>query len=159
MIIHTSIPADDPERVARVIAEIWRGEYFPFLFPRTFLVMAGDDRGSTIDVAPRGKEIIPEETSMAFRINESPSPYSEVHLNIATPLNVEEALAIAKREGWTARVCDRGGVFNVIEFWLENKFMLELMTEAESERYRSSVTPARVRAMTGRGPSPGPKGG
>ncbi len=61
MLIHASIPADDPERVARVIAEVWRGEYFPFLFPQTFLVMAGDERGSTIDVAPRGKEIVPEE--------------------------------------------------------------------------------------------------
>jgi len=26
MTIHASIPADDPERVARVIAELWRGE-------------------------------------------------------------------------------------------------------------------------------------
>jgi hypothetical protein len=159
MIIHASIPADDPERVARVIAEVWRGEYFPFLFPQTFLVMAGDDRGSTIDVARRGKEIFPAETSMSFRINASPSPHSEVHLNIATPLSVDEALAIAKREGWTARVCDRGGVFNVIEFWLENKFMLELMTEAESKRYRGSMTPANVRAMIARRPSPGPEAG
>jgi hypothetical protein len=73
---------------------------------------------------------------MPFRINASPSPHTGVHLNIATPLSVDEALAIAEREGWTARVCDRGGVVNVIEFWLENKFMLELMTEAESKRYR-----------------------
>jgi hypothetical protein len=29
MIIHAYIPADDPERVARVIAEVWLGEYFP----------------------------------------------------------------------------------------------------------------------------------
>ena len=27
MIIHASIPADDPERVARIIAELWRGTY------------------------------------------------------------------------------------------------------------------------------------
>ncbi len=59
MIIHASIPADDPERVARVIAEVWRGEHFPFLFPQTFIVMAGDDRGNMIEVAPRGKEICP----------------------------------------------------------------------------------------------------
>ncbi len=96
---------------------------------------------------------------MSFRLNASPSPHSEAHLNIATPLSVDEALAIAKREGWTARVCDRGGVFKVIEFWLENTFMLELMTEAESKRYRGVMTPANVRAMIARGPSPGPKAG
>ncbi len=58
-----------------------------------------------------------------------------MHLNVATPLSADEALAIAEREGWTARVCDRGGKFNVIEFWLENKFMLELMTTDEFKRY------------------------
>jgi hypothetical protein len=128
-------------------------------FREPYLVMAGDDRGSTNDVAPRGKEVIPAETSMSFRNSASPSPHSEVHLSIATPLTVDEALAIAKREGWTARVCDRGGVFNVIEFWLENKFMLELMTEAELKRYTGFMTPANVRAMIASGPSPGPKAG
>jgi hypothetical protein len=82
-----------------------------------------------------------------------------VHLNIATPLSMDEALAIAKREGWTARVCDRGPVYKVIEFWLENKFMLELMTEAESKRYRGFMTVANVRAMIARGPSPRPDAG
>lgn len=146
MIIHASIPADDPERVARVIAELWRGESFPFL-AGTFIAMAGDDRGSTIEVTKRGNEIVPAETMMAFQVNSSPSAHTEVHLNVLTPLSVEEALAIAKREGWTARVCDRGGAFKVLEFWLENKFMLELMTEAETKRYRSIMIPAKIRAM------------
>jgi hypothetical protein len=146
VIIHASIPADDPERVARVIAELWRGESFPF-FAGTFIAMAGDDRGSQIEVAKRGKEIVPAETEMAFQVNNSPSAHTEVHLNVQTPLSVDEALAIAKREGWTARVCDRGGSFKVVEFWLENKFMLELMTEAETKRYRSIMIPGKFRAM------------
>ncbi len=58
-----------------MIAQLWRSEYFPFLFPQTFLVMAGDERGTTIEVAPRGKEIFPAETSMSFRVNESPSSH------------------------------------------------------------------------------------
>ena len=62
MIIHASIPADDPERVARVIAELWRGESFPFL-AGTFIAMAGDGvRGSQIEVTKRGNEIVPAET-------------------------------------------------------------------------------------------------
>jgi len=96
---------------------------------------------------------------MSFQVNGYPSRHSEAHLNISTPLSADEALAIAKREGWTARVCDRGGVFSVIEFWLENQFMLELMTEAEWKRYRGVMTPANVRAMMARGPSKGPKAG
>jgi hypothetical protein len=90
MIIHASIPADDPERVARVIAE---------------------------------REAVPGEMQVGFIINPTPSPYSEVHLNIFSPLAEVEIFAIAKREGWTALSCDRGGFFKLIEFWLEDKFM------------------------------------
>ena len=84
---------------------------------------------------------------MSFQLVPSPSPYSEVHLNIATPLTADEVLDIAKREGWTARVCDRGGVFKVIEFFLEDKFMLELMTDHELQRYRSFMTPENMRMI------------
>ena len=152
MIIHASVPADDTARVASVLAELWRGEYLPFLFPEHFLVVAGDERGTQIEVGPRGKQIVPAETMMSFQMHASPSPYSEVHLNIATPLAVDEVLAVAKRENWTARACDRGGVFKVIEFFLENKFMLELMTEQEWERYRNFMKPENLRAMAGRRP-------
>lgn len=107
--------------------------------------MPGDKRGTQIEVGPRGKEIVPAETMMSFQLNASPSPHTEVHLNIETPLTVDEALAIAKCEGWMARVCDRGGVFKVIEFWLENRFMLELMTKHELRRYRTFMKPANVR--------------
>src|SRR5262249_41085712 len=141
MIIHASVPADDTAHVARVIGELWRCEYFPFLFPQHYLVLAGDERGTQIEVGPRGKQIVPGEAMMSFESNPTPSPHSEVHLNIATPLTTEEVLAVAKREGWTARVCDRGGAFKVIEFFLENKFMLELMTDGELRRYQNFMKP------------------
>jgi hypothetical protein len=63
---------------------------------------------------------------------------------------------IAKREGWLARNCDRGGVFNVIEFWLENKFMLELMTDHELKRYQSIMNPAFWRGMAANLPTATP---
>jgi hypothetical protein len=154
MIIHASVPADDTARVARVLGELWRCEYFPFLFPGHFLVVAGDERGTQIEVGPRGKQIVPAETMMSFESNPSPSPYSEVHLNIATPLAVDEVLAIAKREDWTARVCDRGGAFKVIEFFLENKFMLELMTDDELRRYQHFMKPENLRMIGKKVPPP-----
>jgi hypothetical protein len=153
MIIHVSIPADEPERVARVIAELWRGESIPFVAPGTFVAKAGDDRGSAIEVYPRGLELIPGVAAVSAQRNPSPSPHSEVHVNIATPLSLDEVLAIATREGWTARLCDRGGEFKLIEFWLENKFQLELMSEYEWKRYRDSLTAAKW--LNRSGPPPG----
>lgn len=138
MIIHASIPADEPERVARVIADLWRGTYAPFpVVPGVFTARAGDERGTQVEVGPRGREAIPGERQIDFRTNPTPSPYSEVHLNIYSPLSAEEILAIAAHEGWKARRCDRGGVFRLIEFWLENKFMLEVMNDHEWTRYKA----------------------
>jgi hypothetical protein len=147
MIFHASIPADEPERVARVMAELWRGEYFPFLLPDFFIVLAADERGTEVEIAPRRLELIPAASQASLRSNPSPSPYSATHLNIATRVSPDETLAIAAREGWTARVCDRGGAFKVIEFWLENRFMLELMTEPELERYRIAITADVIRNL------------
>ena len=136
MIYHASVPADDPERVARVIAELWGGTYHPFIAPGTFLVLANDDRGTELEIAPRGTVLFPADNEVGFQRNPAASPFSEVHINLATVLSYEEALSVAAREGWIARVCDRGGFFKLVEFWLENKFMLELMSPMESERYR-----------------------
>ena len=135
MLFHASIAADDPERVARVIGEIWRGHHGPFY--NSFIAWAGDDRGTQIEVYSRGAEIVPDSSAMSMGRNPSPSSYSPTHFAVATPLTEEEIYALAKREGWIARKCDRGGAFNVIEFWLENKFMLELLTEVEQARYKA----------------------
>ncbi len=98
---------------------------------------AGDDRGTQIEVYQRGAENIPNAGSVGMGLNPSQPSYSPTHFAVATPLSEEQIYAIGKREGWITRKCDRGGVFNVIEFWLENKFMLELLTEAEQIRYKA----------------------
>ena len=56
MIFHFSIAAKDPQRAARVIAELWRGEAFPFppVAQGSWVAMAGDERNSTIEVYPLG---------------------------------------------------------------------------------------------------------
>ena len=137
MIIHASIPADDPERVARVIAELWRGSCTPFPpVPGVFVARADDDRGTQVEVGPRGRVGAPGPGDVERR-DAPASDYSEVHLNIASPLSDDEVLAIGAREGWTARRCDRGGLFALIELWLENKFMIEVMNDAEWARYRT----------------------
>jgi hypothetical protein len=138
MMIHASIPADEPERVARVIAELWRGtcSAFPPL-PGVFIARADDDRGTQVEVGPRGRVGAPGEHAVELRDALAPSDYSEVHLNIASPLSDEEVLAIGAREGWTTRYCDRGGVFKLIELWVENKFMIEVMNDHEWGRYKA----------------------
>ncbi|HLY80443.1 MAG TPA: hypothetical protein VKQ70_13760 [Caulobacteraceae bacterium] len=132
MMIHASIPADDPERVAKVITELWRGAATPFPpVPGVFVARAGDERGAQVEVGPRGRVGAPGEHMVELR-DAPPADYSEVHLNIASPLSDDEVLAIG--------ACDRGGMFKLIELWLKNKFMLEVMNDHEWSRYKALDT-------------------
>ena len=150
MLFHASIPADEPERVARVLAELWRGEVLAFPpFPQAFVVLAGDDRRTVLDVYPRGREHVPARGEYAVRANPAPSPHSEVHLALGTVLAEEDVLALAGREGWLAQRSDRGGLFAVIEFWVENKFLLEVLSATEQRRYVENLTAARLRTLFG----------
>jgi hypothetical protein len=73
---------------------------------------------------------------VGLRRNVSPSRYNEVHLLIGTELGAEDIFAIAEREQWIARSCDRA-MFALIELWVENKFLIEVVTGPEIARYRS----------------------
>jgi hypothetical protein len=150
MLFHASIPADNPEHVARVIAELWRGEAMPFPpHPGAWMAWSGDDRGTELEIFPRGQEEFPSQGEVSIRTNPSPSPYSEVHFAMGTRLEFEEVLVIAGREGWMAQRCDRGGLFNIVEFWVENKFLLELMPDAEQKRYVENMKPDKFRELFG----------
>jgi hypothetical protein len=148
VLFHTSIPADDPQHVAAVIAELWRGRCLAFPpYPGSYVAVAGDARGTVIDVVPRGLEHHPAEGQFAVQSNATPSSYSHAHLAMGTPLSAEEIFQIAAREGWKAQRSDRGGLFEVIELWLENRFLLELLTEPEQRRYVTNVTAANLERL------------
>jgi len=150
MLFHASIPADDPRRVARVIAELWGGQALQFPpFPGAYIAMAGDERRTVVDVYPRGREHVPAPGEYAVRTNPAPSPHSEVHLAIGTVLSVDAVIALARRESWLAQRSSRGGLFDVVEFWIENKFLLEVLPQAEQQRYVENLTVAGFRARFG----------
>jgi len=150
VLFHASIPADDPERVAQVIAELWRGEALPFPpFPGAYIAMSGDERRTVIDVYPRGHEHVPAPGEYAIRTNPSPSQHSEVHLAIGTVLSEAGVIGVAEREGWLAQRSSRGGMFDVVELWLENKFLLEVLPPDEQRRYIENLTARQFRTQFG----------
>jgi hypothetical protein len=151
MLFHASVPANDPERVARVIAELWRGESLSFpAYSGAYIAWAGDDRGTVLDVVPRALEHLPADGQFAAQTNPNPPRYSAAHLAIGTVLSVEETLAIAEREGWFAQRSQRGGLFDVVEFWIENQFLLELLPVAEQQQYVKNLTLENLRSLSER---------
>lgn len=142
MIFHASIPADEPAHVARVLARLWNGTAHAFPpYPESFIVIAGDARGTELEIVPRKLEQVPGAAEVEPVFIDAPRPYSATHLAIATPLSEARVLALAAAEGWTARTCSRGGCFRVIEFWVENKLMLEVLPDDMQREYLSFMQP------------------
>ncbi|WP_208734697.1 hypothetical protein, partial [Corallococcus praedator] len=60
MIHHISIAADNPLRVAQVLAEFLNGKVVPFASnPDSYVALALDTYGTMIEVHPRGIELRP----------------------------------------------------------------------------------------------------
>lgn len=139
MIFHLSIAADEPTRVARVIAELWGGSarIFPPVAKGSAVAIAGGGNGTTIEIYPRGCELVPAEGDAdAFAaINPGASRLTATHVAIGTQLSEDEIFAIAAREGWIAKYRKRGGLFGVIELWIENTTLAEVLTPEMQAEY------------------------
>lgn len=143
MIFHVSIDAENPRNVATVIAELWGGQATPFppVLDGSWVAMAGDLRNSLIEVYPRGAELmIADGDADSYGVIRERSGGSSTHIAIATRLSAEAVHEIAAREGWPVKYRKRGGAFGVIEFWVEGRIMIEVLTAAMQDEYLATMT-------------------
>lgn len=150
MIHHISIAARNPLHVAQVIAEAIEGEAMPFPpHEGSYMVLTYDDYGTMIEVYPHGTEMTPgqKDEQSQFIYNPSASYHSPTHAAISVSTTEEKIKEIANREGWRAIRCDREGYFEVIEFWVDNQFLLELLTPEMASRYLSFMQPDSLKAF------------
>ncbi|MBU7582181.1 MAG: hypothetical protein KAF91_04605 [Nostoc sp. TH1S01] len=147
MLHHISISVKNPQHVANVMAEIMHGRVVPFSpNPGAYMMFVGDEFGTGIEFYPLGSELIPDawQGQAGFQINEHPANYTSVHAAISVPLSVEEIERIGAREGWRVLPCSRDGAFDVVEFWIENRLMLELLTPEMATKYLEATNPQRL---------------
>jgi hypothetical protein len=136
MIRHVSIPAGDPRHVATVLAELMQGRAYPFPgpLPGAFMAVAGDAHGTQIEVYAEDTAAAPGEGGAPgdFHANPAPPRYWPFHLLLSVQLDEAAIQAIGDREGWRTRRFSRGApgrpLFDVIEFWVENRLLIELST-------------------------------
>lgn len=159
MINHISIGVNNPEKVAAVLAELWNGIVLPFPpSPNSFIVLANDGKGTGVEVTPINTILVPgegmpeeanfdkntltEEYEAKFVQGDFSPRYVATHLNINTNLSEAEVKAIGKREGWRTLTCNRDrGLFQLIEIWIEDRFMLEVFTPEMTKRYLEITDP------------------
>lgn len=137
MIHHLSIAAQEPERVARVLAELLKGHAFPFpVHPGSFMVLADDEHGTGIEVYSAESVLTPGqgEEQVIFKSVHPTTNYSTTHIALSVPVDEQTIISIGNREGWRVLPCDRGP-FELIEFWLENRLMVELFIPSMLQKY------------------------
>jgi hypothetical protein len=136
MIHHISFPANDPEHVASVLAEVMGGKCYPFRpVPGSFMAVSGDKHGTLIEVHSSDVLIVPLRSPIR-RSDEWEPQRSAFHVFLSVPIPREKIEAIGQREGWTTRFCTRPSadllapgqkpLFCLIEFWVENHFLIEV---------------------------------
>ena len=141
MIHHLSIPAEDPLHVATTLVELFDGRLSRFgPYDNSYIAWARDDQGTAIEVFPLGTELLPDTGNgqANFKHNPAVSGFVTTHAAVSVDRSADEIFALASREGWRAIELSRG-TFDVIEFWIENRVMLELMTPAMTEAYLSAT--------------------
>lgn len=145
MIHHLSIAAKYPEQVAHVLAEVWQGKAYPFPpHPGSYMVFPGDEYGSLIEIYPLGTELTPADGDEPnFEYNPNTSELTATHAAVSVPTDIETIQKIGDREDWRVQVCNRGP-FHVVEFWVENRLLLELLPPAMASEYLNFVKPENL---------------
>jgi hypothetical protein len=137
MIYHASFNALNPRRVAAALAELLgatavRAPNPPFPNGAWF-VCYGDAKGSLIEVLPWGIVLDPLMAG-GMDHDDQMRNRSGSHMLVKTPLDAGTVLALAAREDWRARVASERG-FKVIKLWIENSFLIEMMTPEMAKAY------------------------
>jgi len=143
MLFHLSIEADNPQRLAQFFAEIWEGEALPFpsVTPGSWVALSGDERGTIIEIYPRGTELHAVEGDHdAKGVRVAPHRHNATHMAVATVKSEAEIYALSDRYGFPAKYRKRGGAFGVIEIFAEDCQMIEVLTDAMQREYIGAIT-------------------
>lgn len=148
MIHHLSIAARDPKRAAGVLAEIMGGTAVPFPpNPGSFFALQLDEHGSGVEVYPAGTELQPAGPTGGNFVRKDHRGYGSTHFALSVATDAETVKTIAERADWKCFDCNRGP-FHVIEVWVENETMVEVLPPAYAQEYLAFTRPDKfVAAM------------
>lgn len=140
MIHHLSVAAHDPQAVADFFADMMDGFAIPFPpNPGSFMAFARDGRGTAVEIYPAGSVLRPagiEGAEFARREIDLESP---THFALSVAFSSERIRQEAAARGWACFECSRGGDFRVMEVWVENTWLVELLPPAFAQEYLSFV--------------------
>ena len=141
MIHHISIGVHDPERVSAALAELLGGMAIPFPeMPGAYIAFAGDEHGTLIEIHSVDTELRPGSDGEGLRMEHgSARPrFGPFHAALSIAHDVDVVQRLGSRLGWRTEVQSRGP-FRVIELWVENELMLELLPPPFAAEYLAAL--------------------
>jgi hypothetical protein len=152
VIHHVSLPARDPARVAAVLAELTGGVVVPFSGARGYLVALEDAAGTAIEVVADTLRLRPGEGDRGLRLTHTDAPDDATaypfHLLLAVKVDQATVMAVGAREGWRTRHFWRGSGgsrdFALIELWVEDRLLIELVTPEMAATYARHMAETRI---------------
>lgn len=148
-LLHVSISASEPERVASFLATLLGGEAMRFPpFPGCWIAFAAKDDGTAIEVYPDSHVLVAGKNQIECVEQTRDTAETFVHVAIASTLSEHEIRVLGQRENWISRVCDRGP-FRCIEIWIENRLLIEVLDPTMQDAYRAGMTKENWARMFG----------
>jgi len=156
VIHHVSLPARDPMAVARVLAELIGGRAyrFPGPLPGAAMAVSGDRHGTMIEIYPESTVMAPGdgEAPVAYRTAATDRAHAAFHALLSVPHDRAAIERIGAAAGWRTKFFSRAApglppVFHVVEVWVENRFLLEVVPADLIEVYESYMQIGRMDAL------------
>ena len=146
MIHHLSIAARNPKQAAEVLADLMGGTAVPFPpNPGSFFALQLDEHGSGVEVYPAGTELQPGGMTGGQFVKKDARGYGSTHFALSVATDAAAVQTIAQRAGWQCFDCNRGP-FHVIEVWVENETMVEILPPEYAKEYLAFTRPDKVKA-------------
>jgi hypothetical protein len=143
MIHHLSIAARDPKYAAGVLAELMGGTAVPFPpNPGSFFALQLDEHGSGVEVYPAGTELEPGGTVGGSFVKKEARGFGSTHFALSVATDATTVKRIAENAGWQCYDCNRGP-FHVIEVWVENQTMVEVLPPEYAREYLDFTRPEK----------------
>lgn len=156
MIHHLSIAAREPQKAAEALAELMGGKAVPFPpNPGSFFALQLDDHGSGVEVYPAGTHLEPGGDEGGGFVRD-PAPrrgFGATHFALSVQTDAKTVEKIAERVGWHCVTCNRGP-FHVIEVWVENDTMVEVLPPEYAAEYLAFTNKNKVLAAMASAPNP-----
>jgi hypothetical protein len=153
MIHHLSIAARNPQYAAGVLAELMGGTAVPFPpNPGSFFALQLDEHGSGVEVYPAGTELQPGGATGGSFVKNAARGFGSTHFALSVATDAATVKAIAQGADWQCFDCNRGP-FHVIEVWVENETMVEILPPEYAREYLAFTRPDKVTAAMAAAPT------